>query len=243
MTAAKINNNDSGRRSSARRLATRLTGQRAWIRDFYTRRTGGFPVAHWVDVVSLHLYPLPKERPEHSMTLLAAARTMLDLRGVHKPIWNTEINYGLQTGGGGTPAQISTGRQAAYVVRTYMLNAASGVKKVFWYSWGLQRLANTKLTFTNGSPTLAGRYVRRRAELAARRACRGVQQGQSGNVHLQGDLYRRGSPDRVESHADRVREDPGHHDTLENTSGVSTPIRANKTLKIDFAPKMIRSAR
>ncbi len=114
--------------------------------------TSGGPAAsrsaHWVDVVSLQLYPGPKERPEHSMALLAAARSVLTSEGVHKPIWNTEINYGLQIGGGGTASKISTRRQAAYVARTYVLNAANGVKKVFWYSWDLQSLANTKLTYS-----------------------------------------------------------------------------------------------
>ena len=39
------------------------------------------------------------------MTLLAAVRTMLKQAGVTKPIWNTEINYGLL--GGGTAKRIT----------------------------------------------------------------------------------------------------------------------------------------
>ena len=90
------------------------------------------------------------------MDLLAAARSVLNSEGVHKPIWNTEINYGLQIGGGGTAPRSPRGRQAAYVARTYVLNAANGVKRVFWYSWDLQTLANTQLTYASGSLTPAG---------------------------------------------------------------------------------------
>ena len=44
-----------------------------------------------------------------------------------KPVWNTEVNYGLSAGGvGARPRAIGIDRQAAYVVRTYLLNAANG---------------------------------------------------------------------------------------------------------------------
>ncbi len=76
------------------------------------------------------------------MTLLTAVRTMLKQAGVTKPVWNTEINYGLL--GGGTAKRITASKQAAYVARTFMLNAANNVKRVYWYSWDLQNLANTR---------------------------------------------------------------------------------------------------
>ena len=114
-------------------------------------------VGRWVDIVSLNLYPLSQDGPETSMTLLASARTMLRALGVTKPIWNTEINYGLQTGGGGVARDISRKREASLVARTYTLNAANGVKRVFWYAWDLQKLANTQLTEPDGDLTKAGR--------------------------------------------------------------------------------------
>ena len=92
--------------------------------------TGGKPVARWVDVVSLNLYPGPKRA---AGGVDDAARRVThhaqSSPGVHKPIWNTEINYGLQTGGGGTAARSRRKRQAAYVARTYVLNAANGVRR------------------------------------------------------------------------------------------------------------------
>ena len=76
-------------------LVTRLTSQRAWIDAFYGTSVDGAPVADFVDVVSLQLYPDAKGTPETSMELLTAIRTMLTGHDVQKPIWNTEINYGL----------------------------------------------------------------------------------------------------------------------------------------------------
>ena len=58
------------------------------------------------------------------------------------PIWNTEVNYGLTTGvNGGTPRRRSpTDLQVAYVMRTYLLNAAQGVKRVDWYAYDMGNL-------------------------------------------------------------------------------------------------------
>lgn len=153
--AQVVNRNDGRAKVIAPALATRLVSQRAWLRAFYAQRTGGKRVASYVDAVSLNLYPLPKDPPEQSMTLLSASRTMLRALGVSKPIWNTEINYGLL--GGGTARNISRAKEAAFVGRTFVLNAASGVRRVYWYSWDLQNLANTELTYANGtSLTKAG---------------------------------------------------------------------------------------
>ncbi len=147
-TSRVVAHNDRHAQVVAPAMATRLTGQRRWLRTFYATRVGGRPVAAYVDVVSLNLYPLPKQGPEKSMALLDASRTMLARLGVHKPIWNTEINYGLL--GGGTARNISRAKEAAFVGRTLVLNADRNVKRMFWYSWDLQHLANTQLTFANG---------------------------------------------------------------------------------------------
>jgi hypothetical protein len=74
---------------------------------------------------------------------------MLKAAGVNKPIWNTEINYGLL--GGGSANNITRAKEQAYVARTLVLNAENNVKRVFWYAWDLQSLANTQLTLTNGT--------------------------------------------------------------------------------------------
>jgi hypothetical protein len=149
ITSRIVNNNDSGAAVVAPALATRLTGQRKFLRTFYGERVGGKKVAAYVDAVALNLYPVPKGTPEQSMTLLAASRTMLKAAGVNKPIWNTEINYGLL--GGGSANNITRAKEQAYVARTLVLNAENNIKRMFWYAWDLQSLANTQLTMTNGS--------------------------------------------------------------------------------------------
>ena len=243
-TAAKIiRGNDSAATVVAPAMATRLIGQRMGIRDFYSRRTGGFPMSHWVDVVSLQLYPGPKERPEHSMDLLKAARSVLTSEGVHKPIWNTEINYGLQIGGGGTAAKIATRRQAAYVARTYVLNAANGVKKVFWYAWDLQSLANTKLTYASGSLTPAGTtYGVVRSWLLGSKisSCSKDRRGTYHCVAKYSDGVRHIYWNPTKSVSIRT---PATTTNWVSQSGVSTKIGSNKSLSVDYAPKMVRSRR
>jgi hypothetical protein len=141
-------------------LVTRRPGQRAWLQRFYAQRVGGRPVADWVDVVSLQLYPLGDGEPEDSMKLLAQMRATLARSGVSKPIWNTEVNYGL-VGGTDPVANLSPERQAANVARTYLLNAAAGVKRVYWYTWARMPFANTNVVEGDGvTTTAAGRAFR-----------------------------------------------------------------------------------
>ena len=224
-------------------LATRLTGQRKWLRDFYAQRTGGRKVGGWVDIVSLNLYPLAQDGPEDSITLLNASRTMLRAAGVTKPIWNTEINYGLQTGGGGTARDISRAKEAAYVARTYVLNAAGNVKRVFWYSWQLQQgLANTQLSFPDGDLTRAGV-----AYTVVREWLLGRMQGCSRNG--------RGTYTCVVAYSDGLRRiywNPSRTDTVrtapsatrrENLLGVSEDLRGGETLRVTKLPIMVRSRR
>ncbi len=129
-------------------LVTRLSGQRKWIDEFYASTVEGAPVADYVDVVSLQLYPEEEGTPESSMELLAAMRTVLEEHGVDKPIWNTEINYGL-TGLEVEPAP--TKEQQANVAQTFLLNAANGVERVYWYGWDQQTIVDTLLTEPDGA--------------------------------------------------------------------------------------------
>jgi hypothetical protein len=132
-------------------LATRYRDQRLWIDKFYRQRPAvkgyDYPVARYVDVVSLHLYPVSTGAPETSMTLLTLCRAILRNRGVTKPIWNDEVNYGLTNGSPVKP--LSDARQMAFVGRTYLLNAANGVRRVYWYSWEQLNWFNTRMTYSD----------------------------------------------------------------------------------------------
>ena len=137
-------------------LVTRATYQRTWMDRFYAQKVNGRPVADYVNAVSLQLYPLPSGSPEDTMAILAQDKKILAKYRVRKPIWNTEINYGLS--GPRNVAPVSATRQAANVSRTLVLNAAADVKRVFWYTWGNTTIANTRVTGPNGfSLTLAGK--------------------------------------------------------------------------------------
>jgi hypothetical protein len=132
-------------------MVTRLKFELDALATYYRQRVGGTPVWRFVDAVGLSLYPQASYGrragvPEDSMGLLRAVKKRLHREGVQgsKPIWNTEVNYGL---GSGAPAKISDGRQAANVMRTYLLNAAAGVKRVFWYRYDwTSPIGNTVLT-------------------------------------------------------------------------------------------------
>ena len=74
------------------------------------------------------------------------------------PVWNTEVNYGMRTGtmGGHAAVPITDDLQVAYVIRTFLLNAAQGIRRVDWYAYdmgslnspemGVGPLGNTLLT-------------------------------------------------------------------------------------------------
>jgi hypothetical protein len=136
---------------------TRTATQRRLLGRFYAQRVAGRPVASFVDVVSLQLYPSRTGTPETSMQALAADRAILAARGVRKPIWNTEINYGLVAGRvAAKPGDV----QRAYVARTFLLNAASGIQRVFWYAWDSGNVANTRMTYSSGAVGPGGTALR-----------------------------------------------------------------------------------
>ena len=167
VTYAAVKGVDRGALVIGPAFADRIAEQTRGIGFFYYYRfpDNRTPVWRYMDAISLNLYPKAfygskAGTPEKSMQLLAAARTQMRLRGVpdSKPIWNTEINYGLESGGTGASNAISYELQAAYVLRTYLLNAAAGIKRVHWYAWDKPSLGNTKMSFAStGGPTLAGK--------------------------------------------------------------------------------------
>ena len=175
---------DPGAKVVAPAMVTRLAYQQTGIKSFYKTEVAGLPVWKYVDALSFNLYPLDQYpnpdptrmgTPEDSMALLSTVKGILAKDGVSTklPIWNTEINYGLRFGvnGGKPAADIPVSRQVAYVIRTYLLNAARGVKRVDWYSYdmsnrgGLGAIGNTLLTDpddpASGSLLPAGRAFTR----------------------------------------------------------------------------------
>lgn len=114
----------------------RLEGQRDWMEEFWASEVDGTPVADAVDVAAIDPYPMEDGTPEDGLDLVCDAQAILDEHGVDKPVWDVEINYGVPSGGGATDVQqFPEEQQAAYVARTYVLQAAAGLDRVYWLGW------------------------------------------------------------------------------------------------------------
>jgi hypothetical protein len=130
-------------------MVTRTPSELDAMTAYDAQRVNGVPVWKYVDAVALSLYPLPTygQRtgvPEDSMRILHEVRARLRGLGApaDEPVWATEINYGLPTGNGPDLGAdpISTARQEANVARTYLLSAAHGISRVFWYRYDMSHL-------------------------------------------------------------------------------------------------------
>lgn len=232
-------------------FATRLSWQRTYLRTFYNQRVGGVPIWKRMDAISLNLYPLDGGAPETSLRLLAAARNDLRLLGVasSKPIWNSEINYGLATGGSGTSRGLSAEKQAAFVLRTYLLNAAAGVARVHWYMWDRPAIGNTKMVTADGfTPTLAGRafglagsWLRGGTLVATSKAARPCAKDRRGTytcvVRYSGGVKRvYWNPSKT------VRVATAKNATFSvGIYGVRKPIKGGAVIKVNDKPVMVRS--
>jgi hypothetical protein len=241
-------------------MVTRLPFELDGINKYNSQKLGGKPVWRFYNVAALSLYPLPKYGsrtgvPEDSMRLLGQAKRRLHRSGVPrtKPIWDTEINYGLQSGsnGGTATAPISASRQAANVVRTYLLQAAGGVKRVAWYRYDWGRLSgggtlgNTLLTDPDNVSrlTAAGRaYVMVQRWMHGRllgkpghRPCAKDSRGTYTCVVKDADGIRRiyWNPSRKVT----VRLPPGVHHK-QTVLGKTSPL-SSRRLTVTYAPVMV----
>jgi polysaccharide biosynthesis protein PslG len=251
---------DKGALVVAPSMVTRLDYQLGGLTKFYAQRVGGRAVWRYVDAIALSMYPLPTYGrragvPEDSIRQLNHVKRLLHQDGVPstKAIWNTEINYGLQSGskGGTRTTPISDARQASNVMRTYLLYAANGVKRVFWYRynwWKLPtggNLSNTLLT----SPTDSSHVT------AAGHAYRRVQQWMHGT--LLGTAHGRPCPkDRHGTYTCVVKDgtgkrfiywNPFHTDTVrlprsvhhvQGVLGATSAAKPGSTLKVTYKPVM-----
>jgi hypothetical protein len=143
---------DPGALIVAPAMVTRLKFEQKGLATFYASKVAAThqPVWKYIDAISVNLYPLQTmptagggtraSTPEDSMALLQTVRGLLKHAKVpaSKPIWNTEVNYGLGSGLAATP--IPDSRQVANVMRTYLLNAAQGVQQVDWYAYDMGEL-------------------------------------------------------------------------------------------------------
>jgi hypothetical protein len=265
---------DRGALIVAPAMVTRLKYEQKGISRFYraTVPSTGKPVWRYVDAISLNLYPTDRvttssgrtrpATPEDAIALLNTVRGRLARAHVPAsiPIWNTEINYGMRTGtmAGRRAATISNSRQIAYVMRSFLLNAAQGVKRVDWYAYDMGELSgggtlgNTLLTDPHhqaaGARTPAGRaFTRVQAWMkgtlvgtATKRPCitdrRGTYTCTIRYAHGVGRVYwnpyRKAKVRLVKSARKSV-----------NELGVRSRVKGGQKLRVNYRPVLVKSTR
>ena len=219
-------------------MVLRMRYQRKFMDAFYGVKVGGKPVGHFVDAVGLDPYPLEKGTPEDSLTLINVARSILRRHHVSAPVWNVEINYGVVSGGTSPAPHFSASKQASFVARTYLLNAAAQVKRVYWLGWGQFPRMSIRMVGADGTtPTAAGR---------AYSVVRGWMLGQHVTSCVRGrttlvwtcTLVKAGRASRVywvRSGTAHVRAPKGARHVA-TTSGVVSDTQAGKRLKVTTSP-------
>jgi polysaccharide biosynthesis protein PslG len=144
-------------------FAVRYAGEQSWVSRYESQRVAGRPVWSFYDAGAFSLYPMATygDRPggpEDAMSLLAEVRGVLGDAGVPatKPVWATEINYGLKSGAPGrlSAEPISQRQQVANVLRTYLLGASRGLSRIFWYRYDWGRLPDSQGGGTLGNTLL-----------------------------------------------------------------------------------------
>ena len=96
-------------------------------------RRVGWPV----DVFAIHTYGPSTATPALRATYVARVRTALrDAHAPIRPLWDTEVNYGIKGPGSRYPDKDIGGNKAAtYVAQTYLDSVRLGVARTFWYAW------------------------------------------------------------------------------------------------------------
>jgi hypothetical protein len=118
-------------------MALRLEGQQTWMRRFFDAKPDGGSLDGAVDAVAVDPFPLEDGDPEDALDLVCSAQKILLRAGLDLPVWVNEINYGVPSGGNATGIQhYPDAKQAAYLARTYILQAAAGAGRVYWLGWG-----------------------------------------------------------------------------------------------------------
>ena len=128
------------RRNPQATVVAASTGSR-WIKGFerfypeYLKALAGYG---WpFDAYGVHLYPMASGTPRDRAYLLGMFRNTLHVVDAPpKPIWETEINYGVTNPGLGDAARtIPTEQIPGYVARTYLDSLRFGVDRSYWYAW------------------------------------------------------------------------------------------------------------
>lgn len=116
-------------------MVLRLRFERIFMKEFYAKKVHRIPIGQYVDAVGLDPYPKEEGGPEEAFDLIKGAQRTLDRADVTAPTWTVEVNYGAHVGSIGDAEHSSWSKQASWVVRTYVLSAGVGVRRVYWLGW------------------------------------------------------------------------------------------------------------
>ncbi len=128
-----IKRNDPTAKVVAPSTTTRLTDS---FHQYFPRFLARLRSYRWpVDVFTAHMYPPGTGTPTDVQNYLGKVKAMLRAaRAPARPIWNTEVNYGLAGPGTAYPHVTITGNKAAaWLARTYLDSIRLGVQRAYWY--------------------------------------------------------------------------------------------------------------
>jgi len=114
--------------------------------DEYFVKGGG----QYADVIGYHFYVAP-HAPEAMVKMIGDVRAVMAQHGVNKPLWNTETGWNVSNHDrndwatekwAGPP--LSDSDAPAYLARSYIISAAFGVERFYWYAWGHRSMGMTE---------------------------------------------------------------------------------------------------
>lgn len=127
--------NDPAAKVVAASTGTRLLSA---YRGFYPRYLAELRARGWpIDAFAGHFYPASTGNAATRLTLIAMLKADLaKAKAPARPLYDTEINYGLKGPGPAFPDRDLEGASAAIAVsRTYLDSVRSGIARAYWYSW------------------------------------------------------------------------------------------------------------
>jgi hypothetical protein len=106
-----------------------------------------------VDGYSVHTYPAANGGPSERVNELAQFKTMLALKGAPvRPIYDTELNYGL-AGLGQDRVAVDPARGAAYLATSFIQSVQYGVESTVWFLWTQSDYDKLGIQLNPGTPT------------------------------------------------------------------------------------------
>ena len=122
------------------------------IMDYLTIYKG----RRWADAISYHPYGLPSYGPEENAWLVKVLRRKMHRAGFTRPVWATEINYGLPYGNFKDDVTgWSDEKQAAFLSRTYLMQWSVKTRRVYWYDWSTAPFLGVKISSAESAPARA----------------------------------------------------------------------------------------